>query len=292
MKKDINQIITNQFIEAIETAKENGGKLPWEKGWNIGGQRPLRSNGKPYRGINSLVLSLQAKTHPVWLTFNQAKADGGMVRKGEKGTAVSFFKFIDAKQKDGTKKRVPLLRYYTVFNIDQIDFADGLPAKYEKHSYNPTEFDATDDANYEKAEEMLRGMLAMEGAPICEIGSEAFYVPSTHSITLPPMDSFLTRACYYSVAFHEFAHSTHKALGRELGSRFGSDKYAKEELVAELAASFLCSEAGIFDHTRENSSGYLDGWLNKFKGDPKLLVQAGGLAQKVFDYLTGNQWEG
>ena len=272
-KVDVYQVVTDQIIEALEK-----GVVAWQKPWtSLGGPKNLQSK-RPYRGMNAFLLALSPYKSPYWTTFNACKKAGGTVKKGEKGTLVVFWRILtvdDSTTKSGTKK-IPLLRYYKVFNVEQ---CEGLKVPES----NLPEFDPIEEAQTIIDE--------MPDAPTIEHGGDrAYYVPLTDDVQLPFPEVFDTPADYYATAYHELVHSTGHAsrLGRVTDwSTFGSDPYAKEELVAEMGAAFLAGFAGI-EPRYEANAAYLNSWINKLKQDKKLLIQAASQAQKAADYILGN----
>ena len=260
------------------------GTVPWKKPWkSTDGPRNLISK-KPYRGINSFLLNCSPYGSDHWLTYNQAKECGGQVRKGEKSTVVIFWKWLDAKADDEDKEsdssvgRVPLLRYYRVFNLEQVDGIDPPAEQKEIRPFNPID----------KAEQIIE---SMPNKPIIQYGGDrAYYRPFTDIIQLPPKAAFTTPAEYYSTCYHELAHSTGHAsrVGRKGVTEptyFGTHLYQQEELVAEFTASMLCGVAGIEQSTIENSAAYIQGWINALKSDKKAAVLAAAQAQRAADYI-------
>ena len=127
-------------------------------------------------------------------------------------------------------------------------------------------------------------------------GHRACYSPRLDRVDLPRPESFCTAQDYYSVLFHELTHSTgHETCLNRTGLRgsegewsaFGSAPYAREELVAEMGAAFLCGQAGIVERTIDNSAAYIQSWLQRLKEDRKLVVQASAQAQKAADFILG-----
>jgi len=274
--------ITAQIITALES-----GIVPWKKPWNIaGGLMPQNvASKKVYNGLNVLLLGCQDHASHVWGTFKQWKEKGGMVRKGEKGTSIIFWTFfpkkingnvvLDAK---GRPEKIPFLKYYTVFNAEQIDdieLSDYMPEKVETPEFSPIE----------AAEKVVS---EMPNRPVIEHGgSNAGYSPSLDRVRMPQKEDFHGNGEYYSILFHELGHSTgHSSrVGRDLSpTSFGSESYSKEELVAEIAACFLCSSVGI-EQTFDNSAAYLKGWLKRLKDDNKLIVRAASQARKASAYI-------
>ena len=276
MTQKIYQIITDRIIDMLDA-----GTVPWRKPWKNACELPQNLiSKKAYRGINILTLGASGYGSPYWLTFKQAKSLGGMVRKGEKGTPVVFWKFIDVTDKEtGEEKRVPLLRYYTVFNVEQTDGIDEskIPAVAEL----PDNFNPIDEA--EKIIDESEDLPEIKHA-----GDRAFYRPSTDTITMPKQSQFFGTEEYYSTLFHECVHSTgHESRLDRLSkdASFGSTDYSKEELVAEMGAAMLCGLTGIETATIENSAAYIDGWRKKINDNVKLVITAAGKAQKAVDYI-------
>lgn len=277
----VYSIVTQSIINKLTAAIASGETVaPWCKPWDSKTSAPTSgSTGKHYRGINWFILSLMGRANPYWFTFKQAKALGGSVRKGEKGTAVVFWAMIET-MKDGKVKKQPLLRYYTVFNGEQ---CDGLPAKYDTPTATVRTFEPI-----AKAESVVDGW---QGKPVIRHGgTRACYTPSLDTIDMPQKDTFKGNGEYYSTLFHEMIHSTgHESrLAREeIGKgAFGSHEYSKEELTAEMGAAILSSHCGI-ESTMENSVSYLAHWLTKLKNEPTWLVSAAGKAQKAADMILG-----
>ena len=281
-KADSYNVVTDRIIEALEA-----GIIPWRKPWkSVAGEGPMSlSTGRPYRGINVWILSVTAQlrgySSPYWTTFKQAKERGGSVRKGEKGTQVVLWKpFTKETEKDGQKReeRFLMLRHFTVFNLDQ---CDGVEA--------PKSEPLPERDPIERAEEIVVGF--MPGPSIGHGGNSAHYSPALDHVQMPKRGQFTTSEHYYGTLFHELAHSTgHESrLKRDtlLDPRpFGSEDYSKEELVAEMAAAFLCGEAGI-EPNIEHHAGYIASWLAALKDDRKLLVSAAAKAQKASDLILG-----
>lgn len=275
----IYAMVTETVVNAIENAIQNGTSLPWQKPWNNLCPQNLITK-KPYRGINVWLLSFLPYASPYYMSAKQVKDKGGMIKKGEKGHLVVFWRWIKIKDKaTQEEKQIPFLRYYKVWNLEQ---TEGIEApKTTQIVFNPIE----------QAESIIKNMPHL---PSMRDGLRACYTPSIDTVTMPPKTEFHSVEEYYSTLFHELAHATGHGsrLNRpeivQLGG-FGSHEYSKEELVAEMTATFLCATAGIkapFD----NSIAYLNGWLAKLKSDPKLIVQAGGQSQKACDYILNIQF--
>lgn len=279
MKRDIYQEITDQVIAKLE-AGNNGS---WRKTWACFTDHglPTRANGEHYKGINLFILMLSAKSTRHWMTFKQAKELGGCVRKGERSTTVIFYKQIEIQDKlTGEDKKIPIMRAYAVFNADQID---DLPAKFYPDPAAPQH----NEPKIEAAERYLRNT----GAIISHGGDRAFYRPGTDQIRLPEFDAFEDAAAYYGMALHELTHWTgaEKRCDRDIKNSFGSKDYAREELVAELGAAFICGALNIETEVRQDHIQYLESWLKVLKADNKAIFKAASLAQKAVDFLDGLQ---
>lgn len=281
---DFYQAITDQIIEAMER-----GVCPWKKPWKAIGGCPRNIRGRRYRGINALLLAMQSAlsnwTHPVFLTFNQTKELGGTVRKGERSTLVVFWKvtvpetYLANPQACQLDEKRWLLRYYRVFNVAQVD---GLP---------PQALPVMVDNGLSPIEACEAIVANMPQRPqIRESGQGAFYQPRTDEVFMPPLRVFDSAEAYHSTLFHELIHSTgaESRLARPdaFAGRFGSEPYAKEELVAELGAAFLCARAGIAPATLEDSAAYLQNWLKKLREDKRLIVSAASGAQRAADFIA------
>lgn len=278
------------------------GIVPWRKPWQRGQgehSRPRNVKGRPYSGINAFMLNLLGYADPRFITFKQAKAMAeaqgnpkGGVRKGEHGFPVTFWKqlVIEVETEDGQtkKKRVPMLRYFTVFNVEQCEGIEfpalplPTPTKDETHG---VDIDAI-TAN-------------MPDVPrISHVNQDrAYYTPALDTITLPQRTQFQSAEGYAETLCHELSHSTghKKRLGRD-GidniDHFGSDRYAREELVAEFGAAFLMAEFGLSNpESVENMASYLAGWTTRIKEDPKALVVAAGRGEKAANYILGRMAE-
>lgn len=281
----VYDVINSRIMELLEH-----GTVPWRKPWKAESNMPKNLiSRKDYRGLNVLLLSCMPYSSPYWLTFKQVQDRGGYVRKGEKSTPVVFWKWIDKKDADtqydeitGTKGKVPLLRYYSVFNLDQVEGIKAPEPKVVIAEFNPIQ----------KAEEIIATMPLRPD--IRYGGNRAYYSPSNDYIQLPHQHTFQSPEEYYSTAFHELSHATgHSSrVGRKSilePSYFGSHEYSKEELVAEMGAAFLCGHTGIENRTIGNSAAYIQGWLRKLKDDRTLLIHAAAQAQKAADFILNRK---
>ncbi len=280
----IYEMITERIISLLEQ-----GTIPWRKPWSGGSSSDMPMNMKSkreYRGINVFLLACMGYSSRYWLSYKQAKEKGGQVRKGEKGTPVIFWKRYETEDRvTGEKKDVPVLRYYTVFNLDQIDGLEAPDAPVEIN----TEFEPI-AASQAIIEDMPDRPKIVHNEP------RAYYRPGTDTVNLPKPELFAQREEYYSTAFHELTHATgHESrLNRRPSSEirhFGDKEYSQEELVAEMGSAFLCAQARIDQVTIENSAAYISNWLQVLKADVKMVVIAAAQAQKASDYILDRKFE-
>lgn len=271
-RADVYQEITDQMIAMIEA-----GTRPWSKSWNgsTAPNIPLRSTGVPYRGINVLSLWVASMTKgfasPHWLTFKQALALGGCVRKGEKGSTVVYANTIEVDADKGEqgsesgtegKRQVAFLKRYTVFNAEQID---GIDAKY------PTPAPIITATNPDKRDAKLDALFGRVPVTLKHHGSQPYYQPSSDHVVMPEYTDFHTSDDYYSTLAHELCHSTGHVdrLARPTLISAKREDYACEELVAELGAAFISGAIGIKLHDREDHAAYLANWLTLWRGEHK-----------------------
>lgn len=326
---DVYERVTTAITDALDA-----GVAPWSKPWTSRpGAEPVRQQnaitGRPYRGINVFLLNVTAATQgyedPRWLTFNQASAraqavwlkanghkddENGIeaykaaikdgfragVRKYEKSTTITlwlpFTKDVEDEQNPGTPKKVKLLllKDYSVFNVEQCDGLDLKNILPEPDADEP-EFDSIGAADT-VIEQMPQRPSMFRG------GNRAYYSPLLDKVGLPEATDFDSPEAYYATAFHELAHATgHESrLGRlkHFVGEFGSDPYAQEELVAEMASAFLCGMVGI-DSGLDRSAAYIDHWSDRIKAetkkDKRWLVMAASRAQKAADFILAQQAE-
>ena len=287
---DVYSIVTEQVIATLEA-----GTVPWHKPWSaeIGLPRNLTS-GKAYRGINPFLLGCEAMARgfesPYWLTYKQASERGGHVRKGESSSLVVFWKRLDPVKvrrnpetgdEEATLGASMVLRYFRVFNVEQCD-----EIAYPRNEITRHEWDGIAECDSIVTDYLRRGPLLVEG------DSRACYQPSADKVFMPKRDRFENAAGYYSTAFHELTHSTGHAsrLARKdllNFHAFGDASYSREELVAEMGAAMLCGVAGIEQLTVPNSAAYVASWLDKLRGDRRLIVTAAAKAQKAADLIRG-----
>ena len=281
--------VTAKIIRELEA-----GRFPWAQPWANRGEAATIAAGLPknaqtgraYSGINILLLWGAAIENgfadQVWLTFKQAKALGGSVRRGERGSMVVYAdKFVPKEEQQrveregGAASFVPFLKRYTVFNAAQ---CEGLPNDLTASTKPLPECDAIP-----RAENLIKAT----GADFRIGGDKAFYVPSQDFIRVPPQPAFFESINYYRTCFHELGHWTGHVsrLNREFKGRYGSHAYAREELVAELASAFVCASLSITPTVRH--ADYLASWLQVLKEDNRAIFNAASLASKAADYILG-----
>ena len=288
MAKEKKDFTADKIAEMIIAALDKG-VSPWHKSWKgNGGLMPCSAfNGKPYRGINILLLGLLGYEVPRFLTFKQCESLGGKVKKGEHGHIIQFWKPLSVKEKNEVTgeteiKSILMNRYYTVFNVSQ---CEGLPEKL----YKIEQGEIKEHKPIEEAEEIWEGYADKPQTEFTD-GDEAFYAPSRDLISVPKIGHFESPEEFYCALFHEGVHSTghEKRLARKFGGGFGSETYSEEELTAEIGAQLLCQLCGITT-TLENSAAYCKGWAEYLRESPKRsIIYAASRAQKAVDFILGN----
>ena len=289
--EDVYTRITERIVRDLEQ-----GVRPWVKPWNAEHatdkiMRPLRYNGLPYSGINVLMLWSEAAEQgfasPTWMTYRQAQELGAQVRKGEKGSLVVYANTITVKEENAEgqedAREIGFLKGYTVFNCDQVD---GLP----EHYYEKPEPRLEPVERIERAERFF----SATGIEIRYRGARAYYAAASDHVQMPPAESFRDAESFYATLAHESVHATkHPArLNRDLGrKKWGDEGYAREELVAELGAAFLCSDLEITPEIRDDHAAYIASWLEVLKNDKRAIFEAASHAQRAADFLHGLQKE-
>jgi antirestriction protein ArdC len=247
----------------------------------------MPKTGLPYENIIVLWLTAEAKgySNPIWMTFRQAAALDGQVRRGEKSTLVTYADKLKRKDAEtGEEKEIFFQKAYPVFNVGQVD---GLPA----HFYAVAD---TPKSTPLERSEALDAFVQNTGADIRHGGNRAYYAEKPDYIQMPPFDTFEDTAAYGSTILHEAVHWTKhpNRLDRDFGrKKFSDEGYSQEEIVAELAACFLAADLGLEMVPREEHAAYLDNWLKAMKADKRFIFQSATHAQRAADYLHGLQPE-
>lgn len=275
--------VTAKIIFELEA-----GRLPWVQPWASSGRGPAMPTnaltGRAYSGVNVLMLwgAVMAGGYPSqgWLTFRQALEAGGAVRRGERGTTIVYAdRFTPqaeaerAEREGGAARAVPFLKRYTVFNVAQCDgLADGTgqdPVPLAEREIVP----------------VAEAMISASGADVRIGGDQAYYIPSLDYIQIPPQPAFHHQINFYRTALHELTHWTGHAsrLDRLPKGGFELSDRAREELVAEMGAAFLCAALGIESTVRH--ADYIGGWLDILRADNRAIFRAASAASKASDYL-------
>ena len=274
MNNKIAKIVTQKIIEELKN-----GNIIWLKSWQ---NDPISyQTKKSYNGINHWILNLTSMKNEyndnLWLTYKQTTRLKGNVKKGEHGTPIIFFQMVEYADKDNEEKikRIPLLKYFNVFNIAQCEKID-IPEWYnnkENQEIVPCEDIYTN----------------MKNKPILKHGSEkSFYNPTDDYIQIPDITKFNNSNFYYATLYHEMIHSTgnEKRLNRNIKNNFGTPDYAKEELTAEIGSSILNHHTGInSEELFKNNTAYIQSWLKALTDDPSLLKTASSKAEKAVKYI-------
>ena len=288
-RPDLYTRVTDAIIAELEQ-----GVRPWTKPWSAehaAGRitRPLRHNLQPYSGINVILLWTEATARgfaaPIWMTFRQALELGAHVRKGETGSMVVYTNRLTRTETNDkgeqSEREIPFLKAYTVFNVEQIE---ELPAHFHQTISPPLE----PEQRIAHAEAFFTAI----GAEIRHGGAQAYYATTSDHVQLPPFPTFVDPHSYYATLAHEMTHWTRhpSRLDRDFGrQRFGDEGYAREELVAELGAAFLCADLGLELEPRPDHSSYIANWLSVLKSDKRFVFTAAAHAQRAADYLHGLQ---
>jgi len=292
--KDVYQRITDEVIAHLEK-----GEVIWRKGWSSLGMPKNIATGRMYQGWNMFLLNfitmIKSYKTPFFLTYKQAENMGGSIRKGQKGYPVVWWALVETKKNkacneseqeeeqpiSATQYRVPKL--HIVFNIDQTQGIEFPKAEACLRSHS---------SKINACEEVINNM--PQRPDIRFGGDRAYYHPTEDFIKLPEVERFYSVENYYAVLFHELAHSTghesrlnRKELMETDG--FAGENYSREELTAELTASFLCGICGIGQVTIENSAAYIRSWLDELKNDKRLILKAATQAQAAADFILGSK---
>ncbi|UEM38116.1 ArdC family protein [Pectobacterium aquaticum] len=274
-KTDIYQTVTNNIIVALEAGVKPW-SCPWQRVSDISGLPSNFATGIAYSGMNIMLLwcsaSKQGCGDSRWMTYKQAQAVGGQIRKGEHGTIAIFYTTLEKENEDGEIDHIPMLKTFNVFNIEQID---GLPLTTETVNSEAI-FDPLPEAE---------NLFRKSGANIIEKGQNAFFQPSTDEVWLPERHLFSDAANFYATGLHELVHWSggKKRLNREMKGKFGSEDYAFEELIAELGSAFLMADLGIVGKVQHES--YIASWLKALKNDKRFIFKAASAASKAHRYL-------
>ena len=282
--------VTGEVIAQLEQ-----GKALWQKPWSSYGLPKNYFSGRHYEGFNAFFLNYitakQCYSAPYFLTFRQARELGGHVRNGQKGTSILYWKVYDCKEAENSgaltskeedrqeKRLVPFL--WTVFNIDQVEGMDFQLPTVPEHSGQQV---------IESCQRVVDNF--PQPCPLILLGgSQAYYAPALDTLQIPEPKRFISPESYHATLFHELIHATGHAdrlnrfTSKEQASRFGDEHYSREELIAEMGASFLCAFTGIKEQVFQNSVAYLQGWVSRLRGDNTLIIYAATKAFKAASYI-------
>jgi antirestriction protein ArdC len=287
---DLYQEVNYKIISMLEQ-----GVAPWRRTWSTYGLAKNYATGHVYTGINFIMMNNTLHPIPFFMTLNQVRTMGGKLKKGAKADKVIYFNVVYKDQnnrvvnKDEAThlynigievKTLKFIKYYNVFNISDVE---GIELEISEIQLKPNE-------KIDKCEYIVEYM--PKCPEIRHIDSKgAFYSPILDIVNIPQIEQFESAEAYYATLFHELIHSTGHVsrLGREEVMNphdFGSKPYSREELVAEMGASFLCSSVQIdFDQIFENNVAYLAGWLKVLKVDSKFIFKVTSEAQKGVDFI-------
>ena len=281
-RSEIYQKVTDSIIAQLESVNVNDYNKPW---FAQGSQAPVNLRGTPYRGINSLLLSMSGYDSNVWGTFKQWKEKKCTIIKGQKATMVVLWKFFKGKKdknepdSDDNQFQSCMVRYFNVFNSTQVDgdYARSVEEKQvvELEDHKPIEIAENYVNDYLKRESVKRTTTP-----------QAYYSPASDSISMPALESFVSPFHYYSVFAHEIAHSTgaKTRLDRDLSGKFGGKGYAFEELIAELSSAMVCTTLGLQAKPRVDHAQYIKSWLKALNDDNSFIISAASQAQKASDF--------
>lgn len=279
----IREEVTHRIVLAMLE-----GPPPWRKGWTPSGLNANAVTGKPYRGVNQLLLGMQGHADPRWMTYRQAKEAGYQVRKGAKSTKIVRMVEVDKRDDNSNAESEVIaeekgwrlvMRFYDVFNAEQIDGLPPLPSK--SHAIEPSD----------AADAIVDGLKAT-GLKLIHGGPAARYSMHVDAIHMPQKADFHSTEDYYSTLLHEAAHST--AAPHRLKREFGmpnSPTRAKEELIAEISSAMLCAEVGIpmGQSQIQSHAAYVLSWVSVLKNDVNAIFEAAGAAQGICDYLNAHK---
>ncbi len=277
--------ITGKIIAELEA-----GRFPWVQPWGKSTVKaPLglpknASTGRTYSGINILILWGAVVQHGFpgqgWLTYRQAAALGGNVRKGEHGTTVVYAdRFVPEDEKRRSRETgeeaqaIPFLKRFTVFNTAQCE-------------------DLPDDINVAVpppppglVEPKVEALIKATGIDFRIGGDRAFYVPAHDYVVVPPPQAYFEPINWHRTALHEIGHASgHQSrLNRNLSGSFGSKLYSIEEITAELISAFCCASLGIIPTVRH--ADYIGSWLTVLREDNRAIVRAASQASKAADWI-------
>lgn len=282
MQSNIYTMVTNNILEQL-----NKGIVPWHRPWDLVSGAISHTTGKPYSLLNQFLLCGKSGEY---VTFNQVKAQGGFIKRGERSKFVVFWK--DAKtleideEGNENERHFPVLRYYNVWHIDQ---CEGVSPKH------PVDDNGCENLVFvnKSAEKIIENYFQRESVTLnIEKSNKAYYCCDLDEVHVPLREQYMETEEFYSTLFHEMIHSTgHASRLNRINTqkkRIGRGDYAREELVAEIGAAFLINKSGI-DSKKvfKNNVAYIQSWSKQLKQNPRLIVSAAGKAEAAVEYIMG-----
>ena len=286
--KDVYQIVTDTIIEYLQE-----GQIPWRKTWSSYGIARNYVSEHAYQGINFILMNILDYKYPLYLTYKQATGLGGSIMKGAKAHRVVYYAKVykhrnghfiqetEAKQiSDKMYEMFLVPRYYRVFNVE---FVKDVELKLPQAMTNTNEVITSCQAIIGRIKNPPNIDLHRKNSPA--------YSPKEDKISMPLIDQFNDSLEYYNTLYHELIHATgHENRLNRKGiidhKPFGTVTYSKEELIAELGASFLCSKSGVNRASlMKNNAAYIQGWLEKLQDDKKLIFKAATEAKKAVKWI-------
>lgn len=274
-----------KVVDRIIAEMENG-VIPWRSQFKASKNKtglPYNAiSGASYRGFNTVALLMTGR--PVaggWLTYKQAIDCGGHVRKGEKSTVIFYYKKLTKKKANVSDKDEHFLmaKSYLVFHVSQCDeINESKLFQFPKVDETPVDHKARSaEADSIVGETKAQISHSAKTAVPC-------YRPLVDAIEMPLFDQFESADAYYSTLFHEVTHWTARRLRRDIWNKFGSEKYAIEELVAELTACFILPQFGL--NNEKSSVSYLHSWITVLKANPSILTRIASEAAKACAFIN------
>lgn len=283
---NVYQMVTDRIIEEL-----GKGFIPWHKPWHgtLNGAISYVTR-KPYSFLNQLLLGDPGE----YLTFKQIQNLGGSIKKGAKSRFVVFYKMLESVkitthpttgEEMEKKEQVPVLRYYNVFHLKDVDGIESKLGAPIPCPHEPIETAECIVNDYVEREHLLFESKS---------SNEASYCPSLDYVVVPLLEQFESAEEYYSTTFHELVHSTgHKSrCDRHIAmvAKHGSDNYSKEELTAEIGSAMLCNISELdISKCFDNSVSYIGGWLSRLRDDNRLIVHAAARAEKAVKYILNEK---
>lgn len=284
MNKFVVERINNILLDLLSK-----GEIPWRQTWRVGHSKNLLT-GRYYRGINAWTLG----ESEFWLTLKQCNSIGGRIKTGAKSKPAIFIAFVDKEidAKTGEERILEKKRfisgYWNVFKVEDCTIPEDVLAKYKKIEPAPTVFPELDDVVWDYLTRPEKTGPRIE----IRMGLNPKYLPVLDRVEVPPIEAFTQTEEYYATVLHELCHSTGSKtrLKREGIVEFdkkGTEKYAKEELIAEIGSTYLMAHVGKEMPMIKNAAAYINGWTKAIHDDPNVVINASREAEKASQYVLG-----